>query len=175
MNQKRVLCWSSALLVLAVSAARAGSPPPEEGESAPPGLKLETLLSAPLEGASGVEVIVSRVILPPNTSLPKHWHPGEEFAYVLEGTVTLWQEGKPDTQATAGDVIMVPLHQVHTAITGDEGAAVLVFRVHEQGQPERVPVDCHKAPVAGGAGIGRRHEAIIAIVEGGGDGVMDNV
>ena len=105
------------------------------------GLKLETLLKAELEGVDGTEVIVSRVVMPPNTSIPKHWHPGEEFAYVLEGSVTLWQEGKDDITGTAGDVMKVPLKQVHTAITSDEGATILVFRVHEQGQPERVPVD----------------------------------
>ena len=40
-----------------------------------------------------------------------------------------------------GDVVKVPLKKVHTAITGDEGATVLVFRVHEQGEPERVLVE----------------------------------
>jgi len=40
-----------------------------------------------------------------------------------------------------GDVVEIPLRQVHTASAGDEGATVLVFRVHEKGQPERHPVD----------------------------------
>ena len=105
------------------------------------GLKLETLLTAVLEGVDGTEVIVSRVTIPPNTSLPKHWHPGEEFAYILEGSVTLWQKGKEDIVGKQGDVVNVPLKQVHTAITKDEGATILVFRVHEQGKPERVPVE----------------------------------
>jgi hypothetical protein len=48
---------------------------------------LETLLKTKLAGVEGTEVIVSRVSFPPNTSLPKHWHPGEEFAYVIEGSV----------------------------------------------------------------------------------------
>ena len=104
-------------------------------------LKLETLLKAQLEGFDGGEIIVSRVSLPPHTSLPKHWHPGEEFAYIIEGSVTLWQDGKEDIVGKAGDVVKVPLKQVHTAITQDEGATILVFRVHEQGKPERVPVE----------------------------------
>lgn len=108
---------------------------------AKPGVKLETLLTAPLEGVEGTEVIVSRVTIPANTSLPKHWHPGEEFAYVLDGSVVLWQEGKDDIVGKKGDVVQVPLKQIHTAMTKDEGAIVLVFRVHEQGKPERVPVD----------------------------------
>jgi quercetin dioxygenase-like cupin family protein len=85
--------------------------------------------------------VVSRVSLPPHTALPKHWHPGEEFAYVLEGSVTLWQQGKDETVGYAGDVVKISLKQVHTAITGDEGATVLVFRVHEQGKPERTLVE----------------------------------
>ena len=101
---------------------------------------LNNLLSAELEGAKGTEVIVSHVTIPPNTTLPKHWHPGEEFAYVIEGSVTLWQKGKPDITGTAGDAMKVPLKQVHTAMTGSEGATLVVFRVHEKGQPERVMV-----------------------------------
>jgi quercetin dioxygenase-like cupin family protein len=105
--------------------------------------KLETLLKAVLEGVDDTEIIVSRVAIPPNTSLPKHWHPGEEFAYILEGSVTLWQKGNDDIVGKKGDVIKVPLKQVHTAITKEEGATILVFRVHERGKPERVPVEDH--------------------------------
>jgi quercetin dioxygenase-like cupin family protein len=124
-----------------------GSPPSEGAAEAPAGgLKLETLLSAELEGVEGTEVIVSRVTIPPNTSLPKHWHPGEEFAYVLEGSATLWldgesMDGESMDAVTKGAVVRIPLKRVHTAITGDEGATILVFRVHEQGEPERVLVD----------------------------------
>ena len=104
-------------------------------------LKLENLLKAKLEGVADTEVVVSKVNIPPGTSLPKHWHPGEEFAYVLEGTVTLWQEGKPDIVVKQGEVAKVPLKQVHTAITGPEGVSLLIFRVHEQGKPERIPAE----------------------------------
>ena len=115
--------------------------PSDEKSAGKSGPNLETLLKAVLEGVDGTEVIVSRVTIPPNTSLPKHWHPGEEFAYVIEGSVTLWQEGKDDLVGKQGDVVKIPLKQVHTAVTKDEGATILVFRVHEQGQPERYPVE----------------------------------
>ncbi|MEZ9896116.1 cupin domain-containing protein [Vibrio breoganii] len=104
-------------------------------------LKSETLLSSLLEGAPGTEVIVSRVTIPPNMSLPKHWHPGEEFAYIIQGSVTLWQKGKQDVLLTKGQVAKVPLKQVHTAKTGDEGVTIIVFRVHEKGKPERVKAE----------------------------------
>jgi hypothetical protein len=35
----------------------------------------------------------------------------------------------------------VPLNTVHTVRTGDEGVKLLVFRIHPQGEPERILVD----------------------------------
>jgi len=55
--------------------------------------------------------------------------------------VTLWQKGKTDIVAKQGEVVKVPLKQVHTAITGPDGVSLLVFRVHEQGKPERVKAE----------------------------------
>ncbi len=146
MKTRIVRVLAGTLIGLAVWGVNASThenhePPEGEAKTAKVELKLENLLKQELAGVDGTEVIVSRVTMPPHTTLPKHWHPGEEFGYVLEGTVTLWQDGKPDVTMKAGDVLAVPLKQVHTAITGDEAATILVFRVHEQGQPERVPVD----------------------------------
>lgn len=142
MRKLTTLALLGLLGILATTAVTAddGKPAPDKAAAAKaePGVKLENLLKAELEGVKGTEVIVSRVTIPPNASLPRHWHPGEEFAYVLEGTVTLWQEGKDDIVLKGGDVGKVPLKQVHTAMTSDEGATILVFRVHEKGQPERV-------------------------------------
>lgn len=102
--------------------------------------QMENLLSAALEGVDGTDVVLSRVVVPPNAALPKHWHPGEEFAYILDGSVTLWQEGEADIVGRPGDVMKVPLKKVHTVMTGAESVTLLVFRVHEQGQPERTLV-----------------------------------
>lgn len=105
------------------------------------GLKLENLMKEKLEGVPNTEVVVSKVQIPANTSLPKHWHPGEEFAYVIKGSVTLWQKGKDDLLIKEGEAGKVPLKQIHTAKTGEEGVTLLVFRVHEEGKPERIKVE----------------------------------
>ncbi len=105
------------------------------------GLKLENLLKEKLEGVPNTEVVVSKVQIPANTSLPKHWHPGEEFAYVIKGSVTLWQKDKSDLLIKEGEAAKVALKQIHTAITGDEGVTLLVFRVHEEGKPERIKAE----------------------------------
>lgn len=104
-------------------------------------LKFEDLLTSQLEGVEGTEVVVSVTTVPPHTTLPRHWHPGEEFAYALEGSFVLRQEGKPDETYRKGDAGKVPLKQVHTVSTNEEGATILVFRVHESGQPGRILVE----------------------------------
>lgn len=101
---------------------------------------IKDLLTTALKSAEGLEVIVSHVALPPNVTLPMHWHPGEEFAYLLQGSVTLILDGEGEQESYAGDVGVVPLKKVHAARSGDEGATILVFRVHEEGQPGRVLV-----------------------------------
>lgn len=74
-------------------------------------------------------------------TLPKHWHPGEEFVYVLKGSLTLWQERAEDIVVHAGDSLKVPYKVVHTVLTGDDGVTLMIFRVHEAGQPERILVE----------------------------------
>jgi len=104
-------------------------------------LKFEDLMTEKLQGVENTEVVVSITTVPPYTTLPKHWHPGEEFAYILEGSLVLMQEGKADEYYKKGDVGKIPLKQVHTIRTEEESATVLVFRVHELGQPGRILVD----------------------------------
>ena len=94
-----------------------------------------------LELADGLEVVTSYVELPAGTQLPTHKHPGEEFAYVIEGSVFLWQEGVGEQLCEAGSAAKVPLDTVHTVRTGDEDVKLLVFRVHPQGAPERILVE----------------------------------
>lgn len=98
------------------------------------------LLTAQLEGVDDTEVVVSITTVPAHTTLPRHWHPGEEFAYILDGSIVLHQDDKPDEVYNKGDVGKVPLKQVHTVSTREEGAKILIFRVHELGQPGRILV-----------------------------------
>jgi len=104
-------------------------------------VKLEMLLKESVERVPDIEVIMSKVQIPAKTSLAKHWHPGEEFAYVMNGSVILWQKGKQDTILKTGDAVKIPVKQIHTAITGEEGVTLLIFRLHHKGQPERVLVE----------------------------------
>jgi quercetin dioxygenase-like cupin family protein len=94
-----------------------------------------------LETAPGLEVVTSIVELPANLRLPTHTHPGEEFAYVIEGRVHFWEQGRDEIELAAGDYGKVGKDTVHTVRTGDEPAKLIVFRVHPVGAPERIPVE----------------------------------
>ena len=104
-------------------------------------VQAENLLRESIAGVEGKEIIVSRVSFPPHTELPWHWHPGEEFFYVIEGSVTLKRRGEPDLPATQGDAQKIAPQIIHTGSTGEQGAELVIFRVHAAGEPERYLVD----------------------------------
>ena len=104
-------------------------------------VQAENLLRESIADVEGKEIIVSRVSFPPHTELPWHWHPGEEFFYVIDGSVTLKRRGQPDSLATQGDAQKIAPQIIHTGSTGEQGAELVIFRVHAAGEPERYLVD----------------------------------
>ena len=104
-------------------------------------MQAENLLRESIAGVEGKEIIVSRVSFPPHTELPWHWHPGEEFFYVIEGSVTLKRRGESDVPAVEGDALKIAPEVIHTGLTGEQGAELVIFRVHAAGEPERYLVD----------------------------------
>lgn len=75
----------------------------------PPALAADNLLREAIDGVEGKEVIMSRVSFSPNIEPPCHRHPGEEFFYVIEGSVTLKRRGQPDVFNLRGDFQKLPL------------------------------------------------------------------
>ena len=111
------------------------------GETLPPAVAADNLLRETIDGVEGKEIIVSRVSFPPQIELPWHWHPGEEFFYVIEGSVTLKQRGHPDVVTVRGDSQKISPGVIHSGESGEEGAELVIFRVHASGAPERYLVD----------------------------------
>src|ERR1700716_1179227 len=84
----------------------------------------------------GREVVQARVELDPGVEFGKHWHPGEEIIYVLEGSLEYRVEGKPPITRKAGDVLFIPAGTIHAAKNvGSERAAELATYVVEKGKP----------------------------------------
>lgn len=107
--------------------------------SHPAGSKVNNLLTVALSDnfTPGREVLIDLVEIPPNQKLDWHWHPGEEFHYYLEGNPIIERADAPAIQGKPGTVGHVGFKQRHQASAGDQGAKVLVFRVHTKGAPWR--------------------------------------
>ena len=84
----------------------------------------------------GREVIQARVDFDRGAAFPKHWHPGEEIVYVLEGSLEYEVEGKPPVTLKAGDVLFIPARTIHAAKNvGSGNGAELATYVVEKGKP----------------------------------------
>lgn len=102
---------------------------------------VETLLSTAPEHIAGNDVLVTRATFPANFSLPKHFHPVEEYAYVLEGEIRLKIDGEIEKVCKSGDFAFIPAQRIHSANTGDAPATLLIYRIQPQGQPIMITVD----------------------------------
>ncbi len=92
-------------------------------------------------GASDFEVVMGIVQRPGGSVSAKHYHPGGEFGFVLEGAVTVATEREPEVTHEAGASFYQPPGEWHIISSSSEGAKAVVFRVLEKGQPMVVTVD----------------------------------
>jgi quercetin dioxygenase-like cupin family protein len=79
-----------------------------------PGIKRTDLLRHDLS-VPGREIVQVRVDFAAGVEFGKHSHPGEEIAYVLEGSLEYQVEGKPPVTLKAGEVLFIPAGTVHAA------------------------------------------------------------
>ena len=95
-----------------------------------------------LEGAAGREVVMYVVELVPGGMAGRHYHPGPELLYVLEGALTLEPDGQAPVTLKAGESAHIPAKQIHNAKNASAAgrSKVLVFLVGEKGQPLATPV-----------------------------------
>src|SRR5262245_23922322 len=94
-------------------------------------------LQKDLEGAEGREIIMYRADFVPDGALGRHFHPGPELIYVLEGALILEQDGHPPVTLKVGDTAYLPHKHIHKAQNPSTTAPgkALVFLVGEKGQP----------------------------------------
>ena len=108
-------------------------------QSQQPGVKRTDLLRHDL-GVPGREAVQVRVDFAPGAVAPEHSHPGEEIAYVIEGSLEYRLEGKPPVTLKAGEALFIPAGAIHSAKNvGGGNAAELATYVVEKGKPLVVP------------------------------------
>jgi len=86
------------------------------------------------------EAIQVRVDFEPGTIAPKHSHPGEEIAHVLQGTLEYQLGDQPPVTLKAGDSLFIPAGTPHSAKNVGTGkASELATYVVKKGLPLVVP------------------------------------
>jgi quercetin dioxygenase-like cupin family protein len=87
-------------------------------------------------GIDGREIIQTRVDFAPGVVSPRHSHPGEEIAYVLEGTLEYEVEGQAPVTLKAGEALFIPAGANHIARNvGGAKATELATYIVSRGKP----------------------------------------
>ncbi len=89
----------------------------------------------------GHEAVQVRVDFAPGASAPKHHHPGEEIAYVIQGALEYQLDGQKPVTLMAGQSLFIPTGVAHSARNvGDGKASELATYIVTNGSPLVVPV-----------------------------------
>jgi len=90
----------------------------------------------------GREVVQVRVDIAPGATSIKHSHPGEEVAYVLEGSLEYQLEGRKPVTLKAGETLFIPNGVAHVAKNVGSGtASELATYIVKKGAPLVAPVE----------------------------------
>ncbi|MGO6720461.1 cupin domain-containing protein [Rhizobium ruizarguesonis] len=88
----------------------------------------------------GHEAIQVRVDFAPGVLAPSHTHPGEEIAFVIEGTLEYQLEGRQPVTLKAGESLFIPTGVAHSAKNVGSGkASELATYIVRKGEPLVVP------------------------------------
>ena len=134
------------LLVVSTRTARSA----EEPQAAFAGAIFENLVTSRLNVCDDANIVISYFEGPPGVDIPKHYHPGDEYVYMIEGSLVFWQEGHPDSLLKKGDLFKVPPMQNHTAILNRESVKCLIIDLYREGDPLMVNVDDEGNPIEAG-------------------------
>ena len=122
------------MLALVAHSSRAISQEKPSGRELPsaaerPGVNAEVLARTEVPGALGKVMIVSRTTYQPGARLRKHYHTSQVTFYILEGTMTVQDEGKEAVTLKAGEFLLIKPGTVH-AHWNASATALLVFLEH---------------------------------------------
>ncbi|MCB1866800.1 MAG: cupin domain-containing protein [Chromatiales bacterium] len=98
-----------------------------------------TILSkTDLQTAPGYEAIVLTVDGAPGLVGKKHFHPGDEFIYLADGTLTLDIAGRGKVTLHKGETVHLPGGVVHQAVnpSKDMPFKAVTFGIFEKGKPD---------------------------------------
>lgn len=125
----RILLVSAAAVLAVIVQRGAGQPASRFKE-----LQRHAIPGTDLEGVTTV------VEIPPGATSARHSHPGEDFGYLIQGTIVLQVDGKPPMTLKAGDVFITERGRVHNARNiGTTVAKAVDTYVIDKGKPGVIP------------------------------------
>jgi quercetin dioxygenase-like cupin family protein len=142
-HRKLAVALCAALLAgLTAKVLLAQGNPPAAGAVQDEPIKRTVLFRGDLEGSPGKEIVVFIADLAPGAVGAKHYHPGPEFFYVLEGTLAHEPEGGSAHVLKTGTFSLNPDKAVHLVRnpSSTERTRAIDFLIAEKGQPIVVPV-----------------------------------
>ena len=105
------------------------------------GVTAKQLIRTTLSGDDTKESIMLAVEFAPGGTTGRHIHPGDEYTFVLQGTLELTAEGRETRRVSAGDVYHNPRGLIHQARNvGDIPALVNITFILDKGKPISEPV-----------------------------------
>jgi quercetin dioxygenase-like cupin family protein len=110
------------------------------------GIRRTEILRTDLARLEGKEGHMWVVVIPPGQATGRHYHPGYELIYTMDGTGIMQEEGKPDATIKPGVAFYLRsssdrAEDVHEAKnTGATPIKLLVVRISDRGQPMVKPV-----------------------------------
>ena len=99
------------------------------------------ILRKPMSGIEGKEFVVFTADVPPGGVADRHYHPGDEAIYMLQGSLVFTPDHEQPFELKAGDVTFNPAKHIHQAknTSTSQTAKVLNCMIAENGQPLAIP------------------------------------
>lgn len=123
-------------LLIAIVASFTVAAYSQQPASAPAVVRQE-LDRVPVEGLSGYEAVTMRTTFPAGAMGSRHVHTGQEFIYVLSGSIVIQSDGEEPLTVKAGEAHMTAPNRVHRVSnpSAAEPCVLVAISMVPRGQP----------------------------------------
>lgn len=91
---------------------------------------------------ANLDGVTTYVEIPPGAVSARHSHPGEDFGYLIQGTIVLMVDGHPPVTVHAGETFFTERGQIHNARNiGSVTAKAVDTYVIDKGKPGVIPAN----------------------------------
>jgi len=109
-----------------------------------PGPIVKPLMTEPLQGYPGKEVLMLSVEYPPGAVESVHRHDADAFVYVIEGSIVMGVKGSAPVTLNPGQTFHEGPNDIHTIgrnASKEKPARFAVFLLKDRDKPAVIPVD----------------------------------